>query len=143
MLGLDADMHRLLSAMFAMRSVDKSYLADIWGDPGTTYGEIEWPISKQSNAPPLYAAAIDGKPSHTAWQLAARSEQHCRLMLFPKTGRSHQLRVHMATLGHPIVDDPLYGILPAQGRLRLHAHSLAFNHPLTRQPMSFVSPCPF
>lgn len=143
MLALDEEMHRHLSHLFAMRNISKTYLADVRGHVSAHYGEIEWPISKWRDAPPIYKSGIEGKSSLTAWQLVTRHENHSRVMLFPKTGRSHQLRVHMATLHHPILNDPLYDHARPEGRLRLHAHALSFHHPFSHRRMSFTSACPF
>ncbi len=77
--------------------------------------------------------------------MAERSPDETRVRLMPRTGRSHQLRVHMAELGHPILGDPLYATAAAAAhpRLMLHAETLAFRHPRTGEAVSFQSPAPF
>jgi tRNA pseudouridine32 synthase/23S rRNA pseudouridine746 synthase len=75
----------------------------------------------------------------------ARGAGETRMVLMPRTGRSHQLRVHMAEIGHPILGDPLYAPPQAAAwpRLMLHAERLGFSHPATGAPVAFTDPCPF
>jgi 23S rRNA pseudouridine1911/1915/1917 synthase len=85
-----------------------------------------------------------GKPAATGFQLLADGEQGCGLLCTLETGRTHQIRVHMAHIGHPLVGDALYGGAPANGleRQALHAFRLAFTHPVTGAFLAFHAPAP-
>jgi len=153
LVALTPELHRALSRMFAERCVHKRYVADVHGVPEQVEGQIELPIAKRQHRPPLYGIDPAGKPCSTRWRRLDRSapEQRCsRLELEPRTGRSHQLRVHLQAIGHPILGDPLYGLKPESGsvgplpsRLHLHAAALAFSHPGDGQLLSLQVPCPF
>jgi tRNA pseudouridine32 synthase/23S rRNA pseudouridine746 synthase len=144
------DVQRKLSAAFEQRRVHKRYVALVHGQVGLAgdEGVIDWPLAVDwLNRPRSKVCFATGKPSQTRWRV---SEQACdlpqctRLELDPITGRSHQLRVHLLALGHPMVGDPLYGAAPpSANRLMLHAHQLQLTHPITGTPMEFVAPSPF
>jgi len=116
-------------------------------------GEIDAPlITDWPNRPRQMIDPVSGKPSLTRFRVLARDEALCqtRVALEPVTGRSHQLRVHLLSLGHPIVGDPLYGPaamgdneLRLSSRLLLHACELAMPHPWTGEGMHWRSACPF
>jgi tRNA pseudouridine32 synthase/23S rRNA pseudouridine746 synthase len=141
LVALTADLHRALSRLFAERQVHKRYLADVEGVPQGSAGEIALPIAKRQHRPPLYGVHPEGKPCLTIWRLLEQGSGCSRLELEPRTGRSHQLRVHLQAIGHPIVGDPLYG--QSRDRLHLHASRLAFRHPDSGQSLVFEAPCPF
>jgi tRNA pseudouridine32 synthase/23S rRNA pseudouridine746 synthase len=155
LLALDPALHRALSQLFAERLVRKTYRADVLGVPAQRAGGIHLPLARRSRQPPLYGPDPAGKPAHTDWQLLEACGLWSRLELQPHTGRSHQLRAHLAAIGHPILGDPLYGnqgeAMPETGctagaaasRLRLHATALAFRHPLSGDDLQFHSACPF
>jgi tRNA pseudouridine32 synthase/23S rRNA pseudouridine746 synthase len=109
LLVLDPDLHRALSQLFAERLVRKSYRADVLGVPAQPAGSIHLPLARHSRQPPLYGPNPAGKPAHTDWHLLEARAGWSRLELQPHTGRSHQLRAHLAAIGHPILGDPLYG----------------------------------
>ena len=152
-----AQSQRILSMAFASREVVKRYCAIVSGslasaepDAPDVWGVIDLPIAADwPNRPLRTIDAVNGKPSVTRWRLARdggsdfdRSAPFTRLELEPLTGRSHQLRVHMAALGHPILGDMLYAPPPVQARsnrLLLHACALSLAHPLTGKPMAFIS----
>lgn len=146
LLARDRDTHRLLSRAFAERLVQKWYFARVLGSPEAAAGSIAGPIRKLSHRPPLYGVAEGGRPCLTHWQ---RLEPHAHghgLLLQPITGRSHQLRVHLRSIGHPILGDPLYGQPRAASlcsRLCLHACGLGFHHPGTDAWLSLTSPARF
>jgi len=149
LVALTSELHRALSCLFAERRVQKRYVADVWGVPAQAEGLIELPIAKRQHRPPLYGVDPGGKACATRWQLMGRSSGCSRLELEPLTGRSHQLRVHLQAIGHPILGDPLYGpdasaslAAPIQ-RLHLHAAGLGFTHPNSGQPLQFTAPTPF
>lgn len=142
LLARDADSHRQLSRAFAERQVEKRYQARVLGRPLDAAGSIDGPIRKRCHRPPLYGVAEGGRPSLTHWQQLGRHRHGSDLSLQPVTGRSHQLRVHLLAIGHPILGDPLYGQpLAARlcSRLCLHACGLAFRHPVTGRELAFHS----
>ena len=146
---LNPNSHRELSRQFRERETEKHYLAWVWGEPEADSGQVDLPLCVDwPNRPRHQVDFVNGKPSLTRYQLLAYdAERDCsRLALTPETGRTHQLRVHMQALGHPILGDPLYASLAVQAkadRLLLHAEFLAFTHPITRKPMRFQCPAGF
>lgn len=132
LLARDPGAHRQLSQAFAERKVAKTYRAAVLAVPPAAAGVIEQPIARAGTRPPRYAVDAAGRLSCTHWRLLAAQGAWSLLELVPHTGRSHQLRVHMAWLGHPILGDPLYGCAAARAlapALRLHALRLGFSHP--------------
>ena len=146
-LALDTETHRKLSAEFSNRRVEKIYLAQVAGRPNERSGKINAPIRRKSNRPPRYCVDFtNGKDAITHWEVDSTDGARTRVTLRPITGRSHQLRVHMEYVGHPILGDPLYGTERSRGestRLGLHATGLAFRHPHTKKWMQWTSPDPF
>ncbi len=139
------EMQAALSAQFERRRIGKRYEAVVEGVIEDDGGEIALPlVCDWPNRPKQKVDHAHGKPALTRWRVLARdaAARRTRVELEPVTGRSHQLRLHMASLGHPIVGDVLYGAAPA-ARVHLHACRLAFVHPLTGEAMAFASPCPF
>ena len=136
-----------LGKQFERRKVQKSYIADIWGLPETESGYIDLPLRCDWPNRPLQMVCHDhGKPSQTEWEILERYDNSARLKLTPITGRSHQLRVHLKEIGHPILGDPFYAqgdALKAAPRLLLHAHILTIHHPENGELITFTSPCPF
>ncbi|NML14084.1 pseudouridine synthase [Azohydromonas caseinilytica] len=149
-MGRGAAAQRALSIAFAERRVHKRYIARVAGRleaPATGWGEIELPLRCDwPNRPRQMVDPELGKASLTRWRVLAHEDDATRVELEPVTGRSHQLRVHLAALGHPILGDELYA--PAEAlarapRLLLHAAELALPHPLHGEVMRFASPAPF
>lgn len=138
---------RTLSRAFAQREVGKTYVALVCGEVANDCGEIDLPLAADwPNRPKQKVDRDAGKPSLTRWRVLSRAPGRTRLALEPLTGRSHQLRVHLLSIGHPILGDALYGdaaTATASPRLLLHASALAFAHPLDARPMRFESPAPF
>ncbi len=136
---------RRLSAAFASRAVRKQYVAVVEGCTDADEGEIDAPLA--ADWPRRPRQRVDhgqGKPALTRWRVLGRAADSTRLALEPVTGRSHQLRVHLLSLGHPIRGDALYAPAPLRAeRLLLHATQLAFAHPAGGQPMCFESAVPF
>lgn len=147
LLARDADSHRQLSAQFARREVGKGYQALVFGRLAQEQGEIDLPLRCDwPNRPRQMVDQAQGKPAQTRWQRLEVAVQHSRVALYPLTGRSHQLRVHMLSIGHPILGDRLYGDERVQAlapRLMLHAEYLAFCHPGDGQRREFLCPVPF
>lgn len=138
-------MQAALSGLFERRQVEKCYEALLEGEVAGEAGEVALPlICDWPNRPRQIVDFEVGKPALTRWRVIGRDAvaQRTRVALEPVTGRSHQLRVHMASLGHPIVGDVFYGAAPAE-RVALHACALAFVHPESGQPLRFLSPAPF
>lgn len=137
-------MQRLLSTAFAQRRVAKRYIAVVQGQPAADSGSIAAPLGPDwPNRPRQIVDPVHGKPSLTHWSVLARAGSQARLALEPVTGRSHQLRVHLASIGHPILGDPLYGDAASAPRLLLHACTLAFVHPVGGQLLQLHRPAPF
>lgn len=136
-----------LSRQFADRTVGKRYVAEVSGHPLESEGEVDLPlISDWPNRPRQKICHERGKPSLTRWRVISRSGSTTRLSLTPITGRSHQLRVHLAALGHPILGDSLYAppdVLARSSRLLLHADRLSFRHPNSETLIWFASSVPF
>ncbi|MQY51959.1 RluA family pseudouridine synthase [Rhodocyclus tenuis] len=147
--GRGAEMHSRLSRFFRERRVDKEYVALVDGCPEPGSGEICLPLAADRDNRPRHRVDLaHGKPSTTRyWRVDYDSVADIsRMALRPLTGRSHQLRVHMQSLGHPILGDALYASPAAQAkapRLCLHATRLAFIHPEHGGWVEFHCPAPF
>ena len=143
----DAEAHRALSIQFQDRIVDKTYVGVVAGAVAGADGEIDLPIRKDLDDPPRQIVDhVHGRASVTRWRVLERGDGRTRLELRPITGRSHQLRLHLASIGHPVLGDDLYAppaSRDAADRLLLHATSLTVVHPTTAAPMTFGAPCPF
>lgn len=144
-LGLPAQ--RALSSAFEQRRTGKRYEALVHGCPSQASGSIELPLRADwPRRPRQIVDPVSGRPALTHWTVLASGEGVARLSLQPVTGRSHQLRVHLAAIGHPIVGDPLYGPADAVDvapRMCLHATALSLPHPLHGHRVDFSSPAPF
>lgn len=153
--------HKNLSLAFENRQITKKYLALVDGVPLPSEGEIEAPIGEDpSKAGKMKIDYKTGKDSSTSFKIIERFRKYSLLELNPKTGRQHQIRVHCAYIGHPLVVDILYGKRkelklsefkrgykgssekPILGRLALHAKSLTFNHPTSGQELTFEAELP-
>jgi tRNA pseudouridine32 synthase/23S rRNA pseudouridine746 synthase len=144
--ALSADAHRELSRQFHDREVSKRYEAMVYGQLAESEGDVNLPLMADWPNRPRQIVHEDGKPSQTQYKCIERLSDHTRVALTPVTGRSHQLRVHMQALGHPIVGDDLYAAdYPIQNseRLLLHACYLAFCHPESGEMMEFYCDVPF
>lgn len=151
------EMQRRLGLAFEKRQVHKRYIAVVVGTlrnpaPDNAWQTIDLPLMVDwMNRPRSIVEHSHGKPSVTRWRLATDARAHhpdfgTRVELEPFTGRTHQLRVHLQAIGHPIAGDPLYASVEGEAlapRLLLHAAMLTVPHPGTGAPTSFQSPCPF
>lgn len=141
-----AEAHRTLSKAFAERQISKRYIAVVAGRL-EGQGEVDLPlITDWPNRPRQMVDHEIGKPSLTRWRALAHEETNTRVELEPVTGRSHQLRVHMKAIGHPIVGDVFYApadIVVLSPRLLLHAERLTLPHPVSGERLNFRSPAPF
>ena len=142
LLARGAAVQRQLSMAFASGEVAKQYVAVVEGELQGESGTIAAPLAADwPNRTRQIVRAHGGKPSLTHWQVLSRGDRHTRLRLEPVTGRTHQLRVHLQWLGHPIRGDALYAPAPLRAeRLLLHASRLTFVHPLTRETCTFECP---
>ncbi|AMA45219.1 RluA family pseudouridine synthase [Pseudomonas alabamensis] len=147
LLARDADSHRELSRQFHDRETEKAYTALCWGQPDRDSGSIDLPLRYDPPTKPRHVVDHElGKRALTFWRVLERHVDHCRVELTPVTGRSHQLRVHMLSIGHPLLGDRLYAnpeALAAHERLCLHASMLAFTHPVSGERLCFTCPAPF
>ncbi len=140
---------RTLSIAFAAREVHKRYVAVADGLVEQDSGEIDLPLMADwPNRPKQKWDREHGKPSLTRYRVIARDDpaRSTRLDLEPVTGRAHQLRLHLLSLGHPILGDALYAPPSVQARadrLLLHASALRFTHPVSAAPMAFEAVAPF
>jgi tRNA pseudouridine32 synthase/23S rRNA pseudouridine746 synthase len=132
-MGMTRKAHANLSMQFEKRETKKTYIARVWGNVEGDKGHVDLPLAVDwENRPKQIIDHENGKSAHTDWEVIAREDGVTRVRLAPTTGRSHQLRVHMLSLGHPILGDVFYAegaALEAAPRLHLHAESLTFAHP--------------
>lgn len=148
--------HRALAAQFKARAVDKVYETLVWGRPRPASGLIDAAIGRHPGARTRMALRPEGRPSRTAYRVIFSRGPVSFLEVRPETGRTHQIRVHLSSAGHPIVGDRLYGGRRAEsvpGRqfreaflsyagLALHARRLAFTHPRSGERREFEAPRP-
>jgi tRNA pseudouridine32 synthase/23S rRNA pseudouridine746 synthase len=136
---------RRMGRMFETRRVSKRYVARVAGEVAEPRGTVDLPlIVDWPNRPLQHVNHETGKPAITDWTRMAHEDGTTRMRLKPRTGRSHQLRVHMAELGHPILGDPFYSPdHDAWPRMMLHAEGLKFEHPTTGLVLRLEAPVPF
>jgi tRNA pseudouridine32 synthase/23S rRNA pseudouridine746 synthase len=134
-----------LGQEFEQRRAKKTYVARVVGEVAGDSGRIDLPLGADWEDRPRQRVDHDkGRPAITDWQVISRSAGETRIRLHPQTGRSHQLRVHMLELGHPILGDPIYSPDPGKyPRLMLHAESLSLHHPGRQDWVTYTAPCPF
>lgn len=141
------DSHRELSRQFQDRETSKTYTALCWGTPNLDSGSIDLPLRYDPENKPRHIVDYQhGRYALTFWRILARHDNYSRIELTPITGRSHQLRVHLLSIGHPILGDQLYAheqALETQSRLCLHATELSITHPITKERLFFESTAPF
>ena len=147
LLARNPDSHRELSRQFHDRETEKAYTALCWGQPALDSGSIDLPLRYDPPTKPRHVVDHEqGKHALTFWRVLERHQAWSRVELTPVTGRSHQLRVHMLSIGHPLLGDRLYAheaALEAAPRLCLHASMLAFSHPVTGERLRFECSAPF
>ncbi len=140
------DAYRELVGQLATRTMERRYLALVVGVVGDDRGEVEAPIGRSARTPTKMAVTAGGKPARTSYAVVERRDGEAPTTLLElalQSGRTHQIRVHMAAIGHPVVGDARYGAPDKRlgsGRFFLHAFKLAFTHPGTGARMEFTSP---
>jgi len=145
--------HRALAALFAGRRVEKTYLALVHGEVQADRGRIEKPIARDPRHRTRMTARLGrGRAAWTEYHVLRRLTGFTFLEVRIGTGRTHQIRVHLSSIGHPVAGDRLYGApakdsakgegLPARERFFLHAHRIRFEHPFTGEPVEIESPLP-
>ncbi len=162
LMARNPDMHRELSGLFEEQQIQKTYLAIVRGRPSRPEGIIDLPLSRSSSGKKLTRIDAQGKPSRTDYRLVEEFRNFALLEVQPKSGRTHQIRVHLRNIGCPLAVDPLYNpgaalaisdIKPGVhrdlddrsgliNRLTLHARSLAFLHPVDNRPIEIEAPLP-
>lgn len=146
-MAMHADAHRHLGLQFERRHTAKTYIADVFGQIKEDQGEIDLPLRCDwPNRPKQMVDHNEGRKALTKWRVLDRDEVSTRVELTPITGRSHQLRVHLLEIDHPILGDRFYATgeaLAASQRLRLHAQSLTVHHPTGGERITFEAPLPF
>lgn len=141
----DAESHRVLNIQFENHDAQKTYHAIVEGNPKWDEKIAKHPL--RANVGKKHRTAVDdknGKPSETRFRVIKRYEEAALIEAKPITGRTHQIRVHAYALGHPLVEDMLYGARDIYGIARpmLHAQSLSFIHPATNERVKFSAPHP-
>ena len=143
-----ADAYRGLVEALSERRVIRRYQALVWGVPEAAHGIVDAPIGRSPRHPTRMAVVAGGKEARTRYEVRARYREPVVCSLLDcqlETGRTHQIRVHLASLGHPVVGDRDYGGVRGGlevPRMVLHAGHLAFSHPVTAEPLVFTSPLP-
>jgi 23S rRNA pseudouridine1911/1915/1917 synthase len=137
-----------LVEQLSSRTVERRYLALVWGLPEPATGLVDAPIGRSRRDPTRMSVSATGREARTRYEVQQRFTEpvgssliECRL----ETGRTHQIRVHLAAIGHPVVGDPRYRGARASfptPRMFLHAHALAFDHPGTHERVTFTAPLP-
>jgi 23S rRNA pseudouridine1911/1915/1917 synthase len=130
-----------LVEMMAGRRVRRCYRAVVVGEDLPETGTVDSPVGRDPDNPTLMAAGV-GRPAVTHFEVLREESGHAMLRVRLETGRTHQIRVHLAAIGYPVYADPLYGTAVPGRRLWLHAERLSFEHPVTGEHLSFESPIP-
>lgn len=132
-----------LVAALADHSVRREYTAVVIGRPGSTRGTVDAPIGRSPRTPTKMAVRTGGREARTHYEVVETYDDVTRLAVSLETGRTHQIRVHLAAIGHPVLGDAVYGRTDTRvARPFLHAAALGFTHPVSGEEMAFTSPLP-
>ncbi|HTJ57972.1 MAG TPA: RluA family pseudouridine synthase [Devosiaceae bacterium] len=146
-LGLSKRAISGLGIQFEKRQTKKAYVARVWGDIAEDFGRVDLPLATDWENKPRQCVDFEhGRVAQTDWTVLDREGGITRVKLVPRTGRTHQLRVHMLAIGHPILGDAFYATGAARAaadRLQLHAEELSFSHPGDGRMRDFIVPAPF
>ena len=142
LVGRDDAVHAALTGALARRQIGRTYLAMVGGVPELPSGTVDAPLDRDPRRPTRRAVIATGRPARTNYRVAAASEDQALLEVSLDTGRTHQIRVHLAAIGHPVVGDPVYGRRIKGRRQFLHTARLGFPHPVTATEMEVRSPLP-
>jgi 23S rRNA pseudouridine1911/1915/1917 synthase len=123
------------------RRVRRVYRTLVVGEGLPETGTVDSPVGRDPENPTLMAAGV-GRPAITHFEVLREAAGHAMLKVRLETGRTHQIRVHLSAIGHPVYADPLYGKAVPGKRIWLHAENLAFIHPVTGEELNFESPIP-
>jgi 23S rRNA pseudouridine1911/1915/1917 synthase len=141
----DEPTHTALQRQFKRRQVLKTYLALVQDHPSPRQGLIDAPIGRDKRHRKRMSVTRTGRPARTTYRVVELFDEYSLVELQPETGRTHQIRVHLAWLGYPVVGDPVYGYRKQpllKNRHFLHAHKLELTHPITGAPLSLMAPLP-
>ncbi len=144
--ALTRDAQKALGQQFERKQTQKTYVARVSGQLQADSGTVDLPlIVDWPNRPKHMVCHETGKPAQTDWRVVDRSSHETRVSLTPKTGRTHQLRLHMMALGHPILGDPFYasGADADYHRMMLHSEALSLTHPNSGEHVEFHAPADF
>lgn len=140
--GLTRDAHAGLADLIRRRAVERIYLALVHGSLVAPTGTVDAPLGRDPRHPTRFRVQRDGRPSRTHYAVERDLGEHTLLRVTLETGRTHQIRAHMASIGHPVLGDSVYGRPDDAPRLWLHAHRLRFTHPITGAEIEVTSPLP-
>jgi 23S rRNA pseudouridine1911/1915/1917 synthase len=139
----DSQTKAWLQGQFKSRQVKKRYIAGVEGVPDRERARIEVPIGRHPKNPLKRAPGPRGKPAVTQYHITYQAENWSLLDVYPFTGRTHQIRVHLSYIGHPVLGDSVYGVSsPELSQHFLHAKELTVLHPATHQPVTYTAPLP-
>jgi len=145
LIAKDEPTHAALQRQFKRRRIKKTYLALVEGHPSPRQGLIDAPMGRDKQQRKKMSVVRGGREARTTYRVVELFDQHSLLELEPETGRTHQIRVHLAWLGHPVVGDAVYGYRKQrllQQRHFLHAHRLELTHPASGSPLCLSAPLP-
>jgi 23S rRNA pseudouridine1911/1915/1917 synthase len=134
--------HRALRAALSRREIRRTYLTLVRGVPNAPSGTVDAPLDRDPRHPTRRAVSAGGKPAKTHYKVLASWAEVALLEVELETGRTHQIRVHLAAIGHPVVGDRTYGVPSTEGRMFLHAWRLSLAHPATGERIELTAPLP-
>lgn len=140
--ALDEEAYQGLRQAMRRRAVDRTYLALVAGEPAMPTGTIDAPIGRDPGRPTRMRVDPEGRPARTHYRISAGFDGASLLELRLETGRTHQIRVHLASIGLPVMGDQVYGTAAGSPRVFLHASAIAFDHPVTGDRIEVDSELP-